>query len=118
MLRELTSDPASGLLGHRMAVSQAGPLVVQYWRSSDELVSWAHDARSAHRPAWREFNARARSSRGAVGIWHETYVVPAGAHESVYVDVPPTGLAAAAGVVPVGRRGDTARERLGAAERA
>ncbi|WP_422125626.1 monooxygenase family protein [Streptomyces caatingaensis] len=53
-----------------------------------------------------------RSSGGAVGIWHETYVVPAGAYESVYVDMPPAGLAEVRGVEPVGRRGERAAQRL------
>jgi hypothetical protein len=38
--------------------------------------------------------------------------VPAGGHESIYVAMPPTGLAAATAVVPVASRGETARERL------
>ncbi|GAB2695534.1 DUF4188 domain-containing protein [Thalassiella azotivora] len=112
MLRELASDPSSGLLAYRLAVGPGGPLVVQYWRSADDLLDYALDAGREHRPAWKAFNERARSSRGAVGIWHETYAVPAGAHESVYVDVPAAGLAAAVGSVPTARRGDSARERL------
>jgi len=47
-----------------------------------------------------------------VGIWHETFIVPAGSYETVYDDMPAYGLAAATGVVPVGRRGDTAAQRL------
>jgi hypothetical protein len=65
-----------------------------------------------HRPAWAAFNARARKAAGAVGVWHETFAVPAGGHESIYVAMPPTGLAAATGVVPVARRGESARERM------
>lgn len=47
-----------------------------------------------------------------MGIWHETYIVQAGSYESIYVDMPPTGLGAAWGVEPVGRRGERAAERL------
>lgn len=36
-----------------------------------------------------------------VGIWHETYAVPAGGHESVYVGMPITGLAAATTSLPI-----------------
>lgn len=112
MLRELSSDPTSGFLGYQMAVASRGPLLVQYWRSTEHLLDYALSAHGAHRPAWRAFNERARAGSGAVGIWHETYAVPAGAHESVYAWMPATGLARASGQVPVERRGHTARERL------
>ena len=39
-------------------------------------------------------------------------MAPGGA-ESVYATERPYGLGAVAGVVPVGRRGETARERIG-----
>jgi hypothetical protein len=98
MLRELYADPTSGLLAHRMTLSADGPLVVQYWRDREHLTAYARDAGRGHRPAWQRFNAEARASGGAVGIWHETYDVPAGASESIYVDMPVRGLAAATGV--------------------
>jgi hypothetical protein len=34
------------------------------------------------------------SQSGAVGIWHETYVLRPGNYEAVYVNMPPKGLAA------------------------
>ena len=102
MLRELATNPARGLLGYRMTVGAGGPLLVQYWRTADDLLAYAHDTGAEHRPAWRAFNSRSRSSGGAVGIWHETYAVPAGAHESVYVNMPATGLAAASSALPAG----------------
>jgi hypothetical protein len=48
-----------------------------------------------------------------VTIWHETYQVTPGGAESLYVGPRPFGLADVAGTVPVGRRGETARQRLG-----
>jgi hypothetical protein len=114
MLRELYADPASGLLGHRMTLSADGPLVVQYWRDREHLTAYARDPGRGHRPAWQRFNASARASEGAVGIWHETFDVPAGASESIYVDMPLRGLAAATGAAqperPEGKRPE--RERL------
>lgn len=103
-------DP--GFLGHRTLVGAGGPTVVQYWRSVEHIYRYASAPEAQHRPAWRSFNERARRVPGAVGVWHETFAVPAGGHESIYVDMPPTGLAAATSVVPVSRRGETARERL------
>lgn len=114
MLRELSREPDSGLLGYRLL--WGGPrlfYLVQYWSSSRKLMAYAAATDGAHRPAWAAFNRRSRQARGAVGVWHETYVVPAGGYEAVYVDMPAFGLAAASAVVPVGRRGDRAAERLG-----
>ncbi len=113
MLAELSREPARGMLGHRMTVGLDGPLLVQYWVSTTDLMAYAHDPSGEHHPAWRAFNDRARRAGAAVGIWHETYRVAAGGHESVYVGMPSTGLAAATSVLPVARRGQTAAHRLG-----
>lgn len=45
-----------------------------------------------------------------VGIWHETFVIARA--ESVYVGMPPTGLAKATSTVPVIARSDRAADRL------
>ena len=110
MLRELYADPDSGLLGHTMAFGANGPLVVQYWSSINKLYAYASDPSTAHRPAWAAFNRLVRKAPGAVGIWHETYLVDAA--ETVYKQMPAVGLAAATSAVPVARRGETALERL------
>jgi hypothetical protein len=89
-----------GFLGARTLLGPSGPTVVQYWRSTDDIYRYAGASARAHRPAWVAFTARARRAAGAVGIWHETYAVPAGAHESVYVACPSMGLAAATSAVP------------------
>lgn len=112
MLTELYRDPGSGLIGHRSTIGAGGPVLVQYWRSLDLLLAYANDADHAHRPAWRAFNQRARRSPGAVGIWHETFAVPAGRHESIYSDVPISGIAKATTAVAVSSRTDRARQRL------
>ena len=113
MLAELQRDPDLGLLGVTSCVQGRGALAVQYWRDLESLLAYAHDADHAHRPAWREFNRRVRDSRGAVGVWHETLVVPAGAHESMYVDMPAQGLPLVLG--PRDPRSTGTRERLRAA---
>jgi len=99
-----------GFLGARTLLGPGGPTVVQYWRSTEDIYRYAGSSALGHRPAWTAFNARARRAAGAVGIWHETYAVPAGGHESVYVDCPPMGLAAATSVVPAAS--SKARARL------
>ncbi|WP_040337207.1 DUF4188 domain-containing protein [Candidatus Blastococcus massiliensis] len=112
MLRELARDPSSGFLGSRMTLGPGGPLLVQYWRRTEDVYRYAGDREAAHRPAWAAFNRRARRVPGAVGVWHETYEVARA--ESVYVDMPTTGLAAATSARPVGGRLDRAADRLAA----
>jgi hypothetical protein len=113
MLAELSRDPASGLLGFRTLLGAGGPTVVQYWSSVDKLHAYASAPEAEHRPAWTAFNRRARNAPGAVGIWHETYLVERA--ESLYVGLPAMGLAAATTAVPVGRRADRAAQRLAGA---
>jgi hypothetical protein len=112
MLKELSADPSLGLLSHTQHLSPRGALVVQYWRDLDSLIGYAQASGSAHRPAWAEFNRRARQAAGVVGIWHETLSVPAGRHESLYVDMPRIGLPAAFDPVEASGRRDSARGRL------
>ncbi|MFB2585265.1 DUF4188 domain-containing protein [Herbiconiux liukaitaii] len=109
MLRELMSDPESGLAGVRFTVGQRGPVIVQYWTSLEKLYAYASDSTSEHRPAWAAFNRRARKAPGAVGIWHETFAVERA--ESMYVDMPVSGLAAATREVAVSPSRDRAATR-------
>lgn len=110
MLRELSLDAESGLLGYRLLIGRGGPYVEQYWDSVDKLYAYASATDRQHRPAWARFNRMARASAGAVGIWHETFLVERA--ESMYVSTPEMGLGAATALVPVGGRHDRARERL------
>ena len=112
MLAELAADPDSGLLGSKLVFEPLSPWIVQWWESTDKLYAYASNPAAEHRPAWTEFNARARKAPGAVGVWHETYVV--GRAETMYVGMPPTGVAKATSVVPVGRNADRAAARLAA----
>ena len=116
MLAELSKDKDSGLLGYRLTLGAGGPLLVQYWSSHEKLYAYASDRDAAHRPAWAAFNRRVRKAPGAVGIWHETYLVERA--ETIYSGMPVSGLAAATSAVPVARRGETAAERLGARQAA
>jgi hypothetical protein len=113
MLTELIRDPSRGLLGRpRTFVSGRVVMVVQYWRSFEDLERYARDPKAQHLPAWRAFNRRVRDN-SAVGIFHETYRVAASEAESVYVNMPVFGLARATAAIPVGHGKQTAAERLG-----
>lgn len=92
MLAELYADPSSGFMGHRSTLTAGGPLLVQYWRSTDDVQRYARAGDRRHRPAWNAFYARARRAPGAVGVWHELYGVEPGATHATYVDMPVIGL--------------------------
>lgn len=102
-----------GYLGSRTTLGLGGPTVIQWWRSVDDIYAYANAARLEHRPAWLDFYRAAKADPSAVTLWHETYTVPPGKVESIYSGPRPFGLADLAGTVPVGRRGETARERMG-----
>ncbi len=114
MLAELKQEPGLGLLHAASFFSGRNLFTIQYWRSFDALHAYAHAADRVHRPAWAAFN-RAVGTSGAVGIWHETFLVSAGQYESVYANMPPFGLALAGGAVPADKRRTSAKGRLGRA---
>lgn len=102
-----------GFLGADTLLGGKGPWVVQYWRSVEHLYAYAHARDHTHVPAWRAFNEAARKHPGGVGIWHETYVVPAGGVETFYGNGARVGLGVATGFVAAASRGQGARDRLG-----
>ncbi|MFJ5231125.1 DUF4188 domain-containing protein [Kitasatospora sp. NPDC088391] len=113
MLRELSRDPASGLLHYQLLTgSPRTYYVVQYWESAEKLLAYAAAPEKLHRRSWGMIHRFERLGRRHVGIWHETYVVPPGNYESLYGDMPPYGLGAATGTVPAAQRGRTARDRF------
>ncbi|RJO78961.1 DUF4188 domain-containing protein [Nocardia panacis] len=114
MLKELSEDAESGLIASRTQLYGARELtLLQYWSSVGQLMDFAHGP--THRKVWQDFYRFA--TRGSeVGIWHETFIVPAGRYESIYGNVPLSGLATHGGLTPIGRRNDSARARLGTPE--
>jgi hypothetical protein len=115
MIAELMRHPDKGMLGVRTMWAGRTVTLIQYWRSFEALEHFARDADDPHLQAWRNFNTKVGKS-GDVGVYHETYRIPAGAYECIYSNMPVMGLAAAndAEHVPVARRGEAARERLAA----
>jgi Domain of unknown function (DUF4188) len=113
MLRELDGRPETGFLGYNLYMgSPRRPMVVQYWRSFEHLEAYARSKDATHWPAWVRFNKRIGSG-GDVGIWHETYLVPAGGYDSVYNNMPPIGLGAVSRLIPAAGRKATAAGRAG-----
>jgi len=114
MLRELSQQRDLGLLGFHFWPGRT-LLVLQYWESFEQLDAYARSAEHLHLPAWRAFNRKVAAS-ATVGIWHETYVVPADRAEAIYGNMPLFGLAAATSHVPASGGRRTAKTRLGLAD--
>jgi hypothetical protein len=112
MLRELGENKDMGLLCARLALfSPLSPVVIQYWRSFEQLDAFARDRDATHWPAWTKFN-KSVGSNGDVGIWHETYLVKAGNYEAIYNNMPRVGLGEAGELVPAAGRRETAKGRI------
>jgi hypothetical protein len=104
MMRELSDRPELGLLASQGYRSGRTVLVVQFWRDLEALHGWSRSAAHPHLPAWRAFNRAVRAT-DAVGVFHETFVLGSASPDTLYVDMPPTGLARAVGGEPVVRAG-------------
>ena len=111
MLTELYRKPALGFL-HAENWFGRTTIMVQYWRSMDQLLAYAKMRDAAHLPAWKAFN-QAVGTDGSVGIWHETYAVSPGNYENVYVNMPPFGLGRAGEIQAASGGKESAAGRLG-----
>jgi hypothetical protein len=108
MRKELDAHPEIGALGSWTA----GSLLIQYWRSFEQLEAYARAKDKQHLPAWVDFNRSVGNSRGDVGIWHETFLVRNGEYESVYSGMPRFGLGLAGTLVSARGQLSSARARL------
>ena len=55
MLKELYSNKELGLLHHEMWFGRT-VILVQYWRSKEQLLAYAKNRDAEHLPAWKDFN--------------------------------------------------------------
>ncbi len=110
MIEELVANPDLGFLGSESWFGRT-VVMVQYWRSTEQLMAYATDKAAAHLPAWRDFNRRVGTD-GSVGVFHETFPISAGGYETVYVNMPLFGLGKVAQAVPAEGRRKRAQDRL------
>ena len=110
MVKELSLRPESGFL-HAEPWFGRTTIMVQYWRSLEQLLAYARNKEAGHLPAWRAFN-QAVGSNGSVGIWHETYVANPGTYENIYVNMPTFGLGKVGTVYPATDGEQSAAERM------
>ncbi|MBX7140114.1 MAG: DUF4188 domain-containing protein [Chitinophagales bacterium] len=111
MIRELETHPELGYLGGFSGGFSNPNVNVQYWRSFEHLENYARSKTSVHLPAWQHFNKHIKQN-GAVGIWHETYLVKAGQYETIYHHLPPHGLGKATTLIPASGHLESARGRI------
>ena len=106
-------DRPAGLLASeciRMSWNHFGFL--QYWRTIDELIAWAHA--SPHTDWWRMALERQRT-RQDFAIYHETYLSSPGGFEAIYLNLGESrpGASAFGDLKPPKGASATARGRLG-----
>lgn len=97
MLAELQAAPELGCLNVDSYVTPnpvAGStfLLVQYWRSYEQLVDYSRGKDFKHYPAWMRILKEAKDNGSTAGIWHEAFKVRDGEYEGIYVNTPPMGL--------------------------
>lgn len=109
MMVELYKHPEKGFLGGIFTITPSGPLTIQYWRSFEDLERFARNPDDPHLPAWKRFFQKSRG--GAVGVWHETYLIQPDQYEAVYNSMPRFGLASVMEHVPL-KSTSGARKRM------
>ena len=110
MLMELSKNPDTGFLGYQL-IGGIPPVIVQYWKSFEQLEAYAKNRDSNHYPAWRAYNQKLMSN-GDVGIWHETYKVKAGEYECIYNNMPKYGLGKVGELIPATGKKQHAADRI------
>lgn len=110
MLKELSENPESGLLGFQV-LGGIPPVTIQYWKSFEHLEAYAKNRDAAHYPAWKAFNKNIKSN-GDVGIWHETYKVSASNFECIYNNMPKFGLGKIGELIPATGKREYAADRI------
>jgi len=113
MLKAHEANPGLGGLDTRHALrSPRMPVIIQIWRSFDELEHFARE-NMLHTEPWKTYFKVVGAASGDVGIWHETYKVAAGDYEAIYGNMPRFGLATAGRHRGLGSA-SRARERISA----
>jgi hypothetical protein len=61
-----------------------GGMIVQYWRSIEQLNAYARSQTNTHYSPWKKLFMMGKESTD-VSFWHETFQVKAGQYECIYV---------------------------------
>lgn len=110
MIKELYSNKEElGFLSMESFFGLRTTVMIQYWRSTEELLAYAKGKK--HLRAWKKFNQKVRNNE-AVGIYHETFEVMEKNYESVYRNMPVYGLGKAMQHIPITPEYISARQRM------
>ena len=109
MLKELYRNKNYGFLNGDVHLNWKGITVIQYWESFEQLETFAHG--EFHRGIWKDYYQSAAQQK-VVGIFHETYIVPAKNYEAIYVNMPEFGLGKARSLEPIDQKKKSSRQRL------
>lgn len=109
MIRELYMNKDLGCLSMEHFYSLRTTLLLQYWRSEEDLMAYAKGQK--HLKAWNEFNKKI-GNNDAVGIYHETFLVKQGNYESVYGNMPKFGLGKVFGISKITKKNNTFKKRV------
>jgi Domain of unknown function (DUF4188) len=108
---EAEANDAGLLHSERFGVTWNHFGVLQYWRGYDELEAWSR--RTPHTEWWRKAVDRGRA-KGDFGVYHETFLVPRAAIETIYLDCATApGLLSFGKIVAADGAMTTSRDRLG-----
>lgn len=110
MIRELSLRPENGFRGGKTWFGRT-IVLIQYWRSFEDLETYARAKDLQHLPAWADFN-RKIGDDGTVGIYHETYRIEPGQYENVFVNMPPTLIGSCATLIEAKGHNASARGRM------
>jgi hypothetical protein len=89
-------------------------MVVQYWRTTEQLIAYARNASNQHAHPWTKVMKKSRETAD-YGVWHEMYIVKEGNYETVYVNMPPLllGNCLETEIIPIQGKNNTAAGRAG-----
>src|SRR5699024_9952174 len=110
MIKELyTHKDELGFLSMENYFGVRTTVMIQYWRSMGDLLSYARDDKDLK--AWRDFNRKIGNNK-AVGIYHETYQAEKKNYESVYGNMPLYGLSRALKQIPITNEINSTKKRM------
>ena len=81
MQAKMARKSEAGLLWLRNFIFGCDVMSVQYWESTEKLISY--DRENEHFPAWAAFNCKPKDN-SAVSIWRATYGVTPEQAENIY----------------------------------
>jgi Monooxygenase af470-like len=113
LTRYVTTHPETGCLGGHLyfRVRPFGMILHSYWRSSEDLETFARSAEEGHLSVWENYMQHVSENR-AMAIYHEMYLVEADKFKAIYINSTPVGLAKAMGAIPITSRQQHAHERI------